>query len=61
MMKAQTPEECYVKFEEWIYTLKNMENMKEIPFAVRDEAFRRLSEVGSSLYLDPREGKRAFI
>lgn len=55
MMTALSPEECDGKFEEWIYTLKNMENMKEIPFAVRDEAFRRLSEVGSLAALSPEE------
>lgn len=58
MMNATRAEECVGKFEEWIYTLKNMEKMKEIPFAQRDEAFRRLSEVGSVAALSPEEKSR---
>lgn len=58
MMTASVPEECGSKLEEWIYTLKNMENMKELPFAMRDEAFRRLSEVGSIAALTPEEKLR---
>ena len=58
MMQAKTPEECSGKLEQWIYTLKNMENMTERPFAARDEAFRRLSEVGSIAALSPEEKRR---
>ncbi len=47
--------ECETDFEKWIYTLKNMQQLTHIPFAPRDKAFRRLSEVASEAALTPEE------
>jgi len=53
-----SPEECENDFERWIYTLKNLEKMKTIPFAPRDDAFRRLQEVANEAALSEKERRR---
>lgn len=56
--RKTTPEDCENDFEKWIYTLKNLQEMKTIPFAPRDNAFLRLQEVASEAALSPEERKR---
>ncbi|MDE6670286.1 MAG: Rpn family recombination-promoting nuclease/putative transposase [Muribaculaceae bacterium] len=48
-------EECETELQRWIYSLKNMPEMREIPFAARDEAFSRLQQVGEIESLTPQE------
>ncbi len=55
---AQNTNECTSELERWIYSLKNMTQMKEIPFAARDEAFLRLQQVGEIESLTPEERRQ---
>lgn len=48
-------EDCETELQRWIYSLKNMPEMREIPFAARDEAFSRLQQVGEIESLTPEE------
>lgn len=53
----KTAEECETGFEKWIYILKNMAAIKEIPFReMRDAVFARLADVSrvSALSEDER-------
>ena len=36
---------CENDFERWIYTLKNMETLKRMPFKARKAVFEKLEEV----------------
>lgn len=55
---AVSSEECATELERWIYSLKHMPEMREIPFAARDEAFRRLQQVGEIESLSPEERRQ---
>lgn len=55
---AHSSEECVTELERWIYSLKHMPEMKEIPFAARDEAFRRLQQVGEIESMTPEERRQ---
>ena len=37
--------ECENDFERWIYTLKNMETLKRMPFKARKAVFEKLEEI----------------
>ncbi|MDE6669767.1 MAG: Rpn family recombination-promoting nuclease/putative transposase [Muribaculaceae bacterium] len=54
-------DECTTELERWIYSLKHMPEMREIPFAARDEAFRRLQQVGQIESLSPEERRQYDI
>lgn len=42
---TKEPSECENDFERWIYVLKNMENLKRMPFAAQNAVFRKLSQI----------------
>jgi predicted transposase/invertase (TIGR01784 family) len=48
-------DECETFFERWIYILKNMDVLDELPKAFQCEAFRKLKEVSDVATLSPNE------
>ena len=51
-------EECENDFERWIYTLKNMETLKRMPFKARKAVFEKLEEVADVASLSKEERRR---
>lgn len=51
-------EEIETDFERWIYVLKNMETLTEIPFKDYKKIFGRLEEVSNLAALTPQERQR---
>lgn len=47
--------ECVTNFERWIYTLKNMENLKTIPFQPYIETFRQLEKITNLAGMSKKE------
>ena len=50
--------ECENDFERWIYTLKNMETLKRMPFKARKAVFEKLEEVADVASLSKEERRR---
>ena len=48
-------EECETNFERWIYTLKNMDTLKRMPFKARKAVFEKLEEVAKVSSLNQEE------
>ena len=48
-------EECETNFERWIYTLKNMDTLKRMPFKARKAVFEKLEEIASVSSLNQEE------
>ena len=48
-------EECETDFERWIYTLKNMDTLKRMPFKARKAVFEKLEEIASVSSLNQEE------
>lgn len=42
---TKSESECTTNFDRWIYTLKNMERLKDIPFQPYMAVFKQLSEI----------------
>lgn len=51
-------EECENDFERWIYTLKNMETLKRMPFKARKAVFEKLEEIADVSSLSQEERRR---
>lgn len=52
----KTAEECHTGFDKWIYMLKNMETLKEVPFKTyKDKIFERLGELSRTANLSEEE------
>lgn len=52
----KTAEECHTGFDKWIYLLKNMETLQEIPFKTyKDRIFERLGELSRTSNLSDEE------
>lgn len=51
-------EECENDFERWIYTLKNMETLKRMPFKARKAVFEKLEEIADVASLSKEERRR---
>lgn len=52
----KTPEECHTGFEKWVYILKNMERLQEIPFQTyKNQIFQRLGELSKVANLTDEE------
>ena len=51
-------EEIETDFERWIYVLKNMETLTEMPFKDYKKIFGRLEEVSNLAALTPQERQR---
>lgn len=49
------PGECRNELEKWVYTIKNMGRMENIPFAATDYIFRRVEELARKANLSPEE------
>lgn len=47
--------ECETDFERWIYTLKNMEVLKRMPFKARKAVFEKLEEIADVASLNEEE------
>ena len=47
--------ECRDMIDKWIYILKNMKWLNEIPFKDQEEMFRRLEEYADASNMDPEE------
>lgn len=55
----KTKEECETGFDKWIYLLKNMERLQEIPFKeYKDRIFTRLGEISKVANLSEEELQR---
>ena len=50
--------ECETNFERWIYTLKNMDTLKRMPFKARKAVFEKLEEIASVSSLNQEEHER---
>lgn len=50
--------ECETDFERWIYTLKNMETLKRMPFKARKAVFEKLEEIADVSSLSKEERRR---
>lgn len=50
--------ECDNDFERWIYTLKNMETLKRIPFKAHKAVFKKLEETADVASLSKEEHER---
>lgn len=50
--------ECENDFERWIYTLKNMETLKRMPFKARKAVFEKLEEIADVASLSKEERER---
>lgn len=48
-------DECETDFERWIYTLKNMETLKRMPFKARKAVFEKLEEIADVASLSEEE------
>lgn len=48
-------EECETDFERWIYTLKNMDTLKRMPFKARKAVFEKLEEIADVSSLNQEE------
>ncbi|WP_299090014.1 Rpn family recombination-promoting nuclease/putative transposase [uncultured Bacteroides sp.] len=48
-------DECENDFERWIYTLKNMETLKRMPFKARKAVFEKLEEIADVASLNEEE------
>lgn len=56
LFKEKTEEECKDDiFKCWIYILKNMDELKEMPFLDKYPVFRKLAEIGDLRKLTPEE------
>lgn len=51
----KTEQECQTDFERWIYILKHMETLQDIPFQPMNAIFKRLAEVTNIESLTPDE------
>lgn len=51
-------DECETDFERWIYTLKNMETLKRMPFKARKAVFERLEDIVDVASLSKEEQER---
>ncbi len=49
------PEECKNALDEWIYTIKNMKNMENIPFIAKRPIFKKVEELAKMENLSPDE------
>lgn len=55
----KTPEECVTGFDKWMYILKNMENLQEIPFKTyKNQIFERLGEMSKVANLTKDEQRQ---
>jgi predicted transposase/invertase (TIGR01784 family) len=50
--------ECETDFERWIYTLKNMETLKRMPFKARKAVFEKLEDIVDVASLSKEEQER---
>lgn len=48
-------DECETDFERWIYTLKNMDTLKRMPFKARKAVFEKLEEIADVASLNAEE------
>ena len=48
-------EECETDFERWIYTLKNMDTLKRMPFKARKAVFEKLEKIANVSSLNQEE------
>lgn len=55
LFKKKKPVECMDIFDCWIYIIKNMEKLKEMPFIDKYPVFRKLAEIGDLRKLTPEE------
>ncbi|WP_418894614.1 Rpn family recombination-promoting nuclease/putative transposase [Limibacterium fermenti] len=51
-------DECNTNFDKWIYTLKNMETLKTIPFKDRKKVFKKLEKTVDLASMTPEERDR---
>lgn len=51
-------DECETDFERWIYTLKNMETLKRMPFKARKAVFEKLEEIADVAALSKEERQK---
>lgn len=52
------PEECDNDFERWIFTLKHMDEMENLPYAAQNAAFQRLANVAAIAGMTSTERRR---
>ncbi len=50
--------ECITGLDKWIYVLKNMENLKEIPFKEEKPIFKKLEQIADLASLSREERRR---
>lgn len=55
LFKKKKQVECMDIFDCWIYIIKNMEKLKEMPFIDKYPVFRKLAEIGDLRKLTPEE------
>lgn len=53
-----SPEECDNDFERWIFTLKHMDEMENLPYAAKNAAFQRLADVAAIAGMTSTERRR---
>lgn len=53
-----SPEECDNDFERWIFTLKHMDEMENLPYAAQNAAFQRLADVSAIAGMTSAERRR---
>ena len=49
----KTKDECTTGFDQWIYVLKNMSTMEEMPFTAEKEIFKKVQTISDYRRLDP--------
>lgn len=53
--KILNPEECNTDIEKWIYTIINMKNMENIPFAANKPIFKRVESLAKMENMSPED------
>ena len=53
-------DECITGFDQWIYTLKNLETMEEIPFTEEKKIFAKVHDITDLHRLDPKERQEYY-
>lgn len=48
-------EECQSRFEKWLYILKNLSKLEEIPIALQEKIFKKLFQVAEIAQFDPKQ------
>ena len=49
------PDQCLTDIEKWLYVVKNMKKLNDIPWAAQDSLFAELSKVSDVAALSPKE------